>query len=220
MGFSKLGLSDSILEAVTKKGYDKPSPIQEQAIPVILDGKDIMAAAQTGTGKTAGFTLPILQILSKGTPAKSNQVRTLILTPTRELAAQVNASVIDYGKQLPLKSTVVFGGVKINPQMQKLRGGVDILVATPGRLLDLYSQNAVKFDQLEILVFDEADRMLDMGFIHDIKRILKILPKNTTCGNSTISIPRAAISVATKTLTLPALKSAKARVRAPWDLLP
>ncbi|CAC9488382.1 ATP-dependent RNA helicase RhlE [uncultured Gammaproteobacteria bacterium] len=178
MGFSKLGLSDSILEAVTKKGYDKPSPIQEQAIPVVLDGKDIMAAAQTGTGKTAGFTLPILQILSKGTPAKSNQVRTLILTPTRELAAQVNASVVDYGKQLALKSTVVFGGVKINPQMQKLRGGVDILVATPGRLLDLYSQNAVKFDQLEILVFDEADRMLDMGFIHDIKRILKILPKN------------------------------------------
>jgi ATP-dependent RNA helicase RhlE len=157
MGFSKLGLSDSILEAVTKKGYDKPSPIQEQAIPVVLDGKDIMAAAQTGTGKTAGFTLPILQILSKGTPAKSNQVRTLILTPTRELAAQVNASVVDYGKQLALKSTVVFGGVKINPQMQKLRGGVDILVATPGRLLDLYSQNAVKFDQLEILVFDEAD---------------------------------------------------------------
>ncbi len=178
MGFSKLGLSDSTLEAVTKKGYDKPSPIQEQAIPVVLDGKDIMAAAQTGTGKTAGFTLPILQILSKGTPAKSNQVRTLILTPTRELAAQVNASVVDYGKQLALKSTVVFGGVKINPQMQKLRGGVDILVATPGRLLDLYSQNAVKFDQLEILVFDEADRMLDMGFIHDIKRILKILPKN------------------------------------------
>ena len=178
MGFSKLGLSDSILEAVTKKGYDKPSPIQEQAIPIVLDGKDIMAAAQTGTGKTAGFTLPILQILSKGTPVKSNQVRALILTPTRELAAQVNASVVDYGKQLPLKSTVVFGGVKINPQMQKLRGGVDILVATPGRLLDLYSQNSVKFDQLEILVFDEADRMLDMGFIHDIKRILKILPKN------------------------------------------
>ena len=178
MGFSKLGLSDAILEAVIKKGYDKPSPIQEQAIPVVLDGKDIMAAAQTGTGKTAGFTLPILQLLSKGTPAKSNQVRTLILTPTRELAAQVNASVMDYGRQLPLKSTVVFGGVKINPQMQKLRGGVDILVATPGRLLDLYSQNAVKFDHLEIFVMDEADRMLDMGFIHDIKRILKVLPAN------------------------------------------
>ena len=178
MGFSKLGLSDSILDAVTKKGYDKPSAIQEQAIPAVLQGKDVMAAAQTGTGKTAGFTLPILQILSKGVLAKSNQVRTLILTPTRELAAQVNDSVATYGKHLPLKSTVVFGGVKINPQMQKLRSGVDILVATPGRLLDLYSQNAVKFDQLEILVMDEADRMLDMGFIHDIKKILKILPAN------------------------------------------
>ncbi|MDC9727363.1 MAG: DEAD/DEAH box helicase [Candidatus Thioglobus sp.] len=176
MGFSKLGLSDSILKAVSQQGYDKPSPIQEKSIPLVLEGKDVMAAAQTGTGKTAGFTLPILQLLSKGQPTKSNQVRSLILTPTRELAAQVQASVDTYGKQLPLKSTVVFGGVKINPQMQKLRGGVDILVATPGRLLDLYSQNAVKFDQLEIIVFDEADRMLDMGFIHDIKRILKILP--------------------------------------------
>ena len=176
MGFSKLGLSDGILKAVTQKGYDKPSPIQEKAIPIILAGKDLMAAAQTGTGKTAGFTLPILELLSAGVPTKSNQVRTLILTPTRELAAQVNQSVVDYGKHLPLKSTVVFGGIKINPQMQKLRGGVDVLVATPGRLLDLYSQNAVKFNQLEILVFDEADRMLDMGFTHDIKRILKILP--------------------------------------------
>lgn len=176
MGFSKLGLSDSILKAIIQKGYDKPSPIQEQSIPIILQGKDLMAAAQTGTGKTAGFTLPILQILSLGGIAKSNQVRTLILTPTRELAAQVYESVQVYGKYLPLKSTVVFGGVGINPQMQKLRAGVDVLVATPGRLLDLYSQNAVKFDKLEILVFDEADRMLDMGFIHDIKRILKVLP--------------------------------------------
>jgi len=176
MGFTKLGLSDAILEAVKKQGYDTPSPIQEKSIPLILEGKDVMAAAQTGTGKTAGFTLPILQLLSKGQPTKSNQVRTLILTPTRELAAQVQDSVSTYGKQLSLKSTVVFGGVKINPQMQKLCGGVDILVATPGRLLDLYSQNAVKFDELEIIVFDEADRMLDMGFIHDIKRILKILP--------------------------------------------
>ena len=176
MGFTKLGLSDAILEAVKKQGYDTPSPIQEKSIPLILEGKDVMAAAQTGTGKTAGFTLPILQLLSKGQPTKSNQVRTLILTPTRELAAQVQDSVSTYGKQLSLKSSVVFGGVKINPQMQKLRGGVDILVATPGRLLDLYSQNAVKFDELEIIVFDEADRMLDMGFIHDIKRILKILP--------------------------------------------
>ncbi|SHN93488.1 ATP-dependent RNA helicase RhlE, partial [Bathymodiolus heckerae thiotrophic gill symbiont] len=151
MSFSQLGLSDSILEAVTKKGYDKPSPIQEKAIPLILEGKDVMAAAQTGTGKTAGFTLPILQLLSKGKPTTSNQVRTLILTPTRELAAQVQDSVSTYGKHLPLKSTVVFGGVKINPQMKKLRGGVDILVATPGRLIDLHSQNAVKFDELEII---------------------------------------------------------------------
>ncbi len=176
MGFTKLGLSELILKAVSQQGYDKPSPIQEKSIPLVLEGKDVMAAAQTGTGKTAGFTLPILQLLSEGQSTKSNQVRSLILTPTRELAAQVQASVNTYGKQLPLKSAVVFGGVKINPQMQKLRGGVDILVATPGRLLDLYSQNAVKFDQLEIIVFDEADRMLDMGFIHDIKRILKILP--------------------------------------------
>jgi ATP-dependent RNA helicase RhlE len=135
-----------------------------------------MAAAQTGTGKTASFTLPILQLLESGTYAKSNQVRALVLTPTRELAIQVDKSIKDYGKYLDLKNTVVFGGVKINPQMQKLRGGIDILVATPGRLLDLYSQNALKFNTLEILVFDEADRMLDMGFINDIKRILKILP--------------------------------------------
>ncbi len=176
MGFTKLGLSDTILEAIKKKGYDTPSPIQEKSIPLILEGKDVMAAAQTGTGKTAGFTLPILQLLLKGQPTKSNQVRTLILTPTRELAAQVQESVRTYGQGLPLKSAVVFGGVKINPQMQKLRGGVDILVATPGRLIDLYSQNAVKFDELEIIVFDEADRMLDMGFFPDIKRILKFLP--------------------------------------------
>ena len=176
MEFSKFGLSDSILQAVVQQGYDKPTPIQEKSIPLILQGRDVMAAAQTGTGKTAGFTLPILQLLSQAQPAKSNQVRCLILTPTRELAAQVQNSVDTYAKHLPLKSTVVFGGVKINPQMQKLRAGVDILVATPGRLLDLYSQNAVKFEQLEIIVFDEADRMLDMGFIHDIKRILKILP--------------------------------------------
>ncbi|BBB23193.1 ATP-dependent RNA helicase RhlE [Abyssogena phaseoliformis symbiont OG214] len=189
MGFSKLGLSDLILKAIEQQGYSEPSPIQVQAIPAILKGKDVMAAAQTGTGKTAGFTLPILEILSKGSPTKSNQVRTLILTPTRELAAQVSDSVTTYGKHLPLKSSVVFGGVKINPQMRKLRGGVDILVATPGRLLDLYSQNTVKFDTLEIVVFDEADRMLDMGFIYDIKRILKILPpkKQTLMFSATFS---------------------------------
>ncbi|KGK42004.1 hypothetical protein LH51_10510 [Nitrincola sp. A-D6] len=176
MSFATLGLSDSILKAVTEQGYDTPSPIQSQAIPVVLAGKDLMAAAQTGTGKTAGFTLPILERLSQGKPATANQVRTLILTPTRELAAQVAESVSTYGRYLPLRSAVVFGGVKINPQMMKLRKGVDVLIATPGRLMDLYKQNAVRFDQLEVLVLDEADRMLDMGFIHDIKRIMSILP--------------------------------------------
>lgn len=177
MNFSDLNLSANILKALSEKGYDKPSPIQEQAIPAILNGSDVMAAAQTGTGKTAGFTLPILQLLTKGYPAKPNQARALILTPTRELAAQVGQSVEDYGKHLSLKSAIVFGGVKINPQMMKLRKGADILIATPGRLLDLFQQNAVRFDNLEILVLDEADRMLDMGFINDIKKILALLPK-------------------------------------------
>ena len=175
--FKDLGLSAPILKAITAQGYDTPSPIQAKAIPAVLDGRDVMAAAQTGTGKTAGFTLPILQLLSAGKRAQPNQVRTLILTPTRELAAQVGESVATYGKHMSLSSAVVFGGVKINPQMMKLRRGVDVLVATPGRLMDLYSQNAVKFTYLEVLVLDEADRMLDMGFIHDIKRIISLLPK-------------------------------------------
>lgn len=177
MSFAPLGLSTQLVETVTELGYETPSPIQAEAIPAILRGKDVMAAAQTGTGKTAGFTLPILERLSKGRRANANQVRALILTPTRELAAQVADSVATYGKGLPLRSSVVYGGVKINPQMMKLRKGVDVLVATPGRLLDLYSQNAIKFTQLEILVLDEADRMLDMGFIHDIKKILALLPE-------------------------------------------
>lgn len=176
MTFSTLGLADPILRAITKQGYDTPSPVQAQAIPYVLAGRDLMAAAQTGTGKTAGFTLPILQRLSVGKPATHNRARALILTPTRELAAQIAESVRVYGEYLPLKSAVVFGGVKINPQMQKLRGGVDILVATPGRLLDLYQQNAVRFDTLEVLVLDEADRMLDMGFVKDIRKIISFLP--------------------------------------------
>ena len=176
MHFSELGLCEALQNAVADKGYSTPSPIQAQAIPAVLDGKDVMAAAQTGTGKTAGFTLPLLERLRTGKPASNNQVRALVLAPTRELAAQVGESVATYGKHLPLKSAVVFGGVKINPQMQRLRGGVDILVACPGRLLDLYQQNAVKFDKLEVLVLDEADRMLDMGFIHDIRKILSKLP--------------------------------------------
>ena len=177
MSFTSLGLSAPILDAIAEQGYDTPSPIQAQAIPAVIEGKDVMAAAQTGTGKTAGFTLPILELLSKGRRAQANQARALILTPTRELAAQVEKSVATYGRNLPLRSTVVFGGVKINPQMIKLRKGVDILVATPGRLLDLYNQNAVRFDHLEVLVLDEADRMLDMGFIHDIRKIISYLPR-------------------------------------------
>lgn len=178
MSFSSLGLSEQLLKAVTEQGYTEPSPIQQQAIPAVLSGQDVMAAAQTGTGKTAGFTLPILQLLDeKKAKASSNRVKTLVLTPTRELAAQVAKSVEVYSQHLPISSGVVFGGVKINPQMMQLRKGVDVLVATPGRLLDLYQQNAIKFDELEMFVLDEADRMLDMGFIRDIKKIIALLPK-------------------------------------------
>jgi len=177
MSFDTLGLNKEILDAVNQQGYKTPSPIQQQAIPAVLKGHDVMAAAQTGTGKTAGFTLPMLQLLSAGKLAQANHVRALVLTPTRELAIQVAESVATYGSQLPLRTTVVYGGVKINPQMMKLRKGVDILIATPGRLLDLYQQNAIKFNQLEILVLDEADRMLDMGFIRDIKKIIALLPR-------------------------------------------
>lgn len=175
--FSSLGLSESLLRAVAEKGYSTATPIQVKTIPVVLAGKDVMAAAQTGTGKTAGFTLPLLQRLAGGSKVKANHIRALILTPTRELAMQVAESVVDYGRYLSLKYGVVYGGVKINPQMMKLRGGVDVLVATPGRLLDLFNQNAVKFSQVEMLVLDEADRMLDMGFIGDIRKILALLPK-------------------------------------------
>jgi ATP-dependent RNA helicase RhlE len=174
--FNSLKLSDKILQAIEEKGYKTPTPIQAQGIPAVLEGKDVMAAAQTGTGKTAGFVLPILETLIKGNRAKPNQARVLILTPTRELAAQIQENIVQYGKHLPLSSTVVFGGVKINPQMMKLRKGVDILVATPGRLIDLHNQKAIRFNQLEVLVLDEADRMLDMGFIHDIRKILAFLP--------------------------------------------
>lgn len=176
MSFDSLGLPEPLVKAVKEQGYNEPTPIQAQAIPAVLAGKDVMAAAQTGTGKTAGFTLPLLANLAPGKPARSNQVRALILTPTRELAAQVHDSVQTYGQNMPMQYAVVFGGVKINPQMQNLRRGADVLVATPGRLLDLYQQNAIHFKQLEVLILDEADRMLDMGFIHDIKRILKLLP--------------------------------------------
>jgi ATP-dependent RNA helicase RhlE len=177
MSFTQLGLAEPLLKAIEKRGFTTPSPIQEKAIPVVLEGRDVLAAAQTGTGKTAGFGLPILQKLMHSDKVAANNVKALILTPTRELAAQVEESIRHLGEFLPLKTACVFGGVGINPQMMKLRKGVDILIATPGRLLDLYQQNAVKFSQLEILVLDEADRMLDMGFIHDIKRVLRLLPE-------------------------------------------
>ncbi len=177
MSFNELGLSASLLQAVHDTGYTTPTPIQQRAIPAILSGQDVMAAAQTGTGKTAGFTLPLLQRLGGKPPARNQQIRALVLTPTRELAAQVQEAIVVYGKHEKLRTVVVFGGVGINPQIDALQRGCDILVATPGRLLDLHQQKAVSFSDLEILVLDEADRMLDMGFIRDIRKILQLLPK-------------------------------------------
>ena len=178
MTFKALGLSDPLLKAIKEQGYTEPTPIQKQSIPVILQRKDILAGAQTGTGKTASFTLPLLELLSRAKPVKGrHQIKALILTPTRELAAQVGESVGLYGKHLPFKSTVIFGGVKINPQITQLRKGVDIVVATPGRLLDHMSQKTVDLRHIDFLILDEADRMLDMGFINDIKKILAVLPQ-------------------------------------------
>jgi len=179
MLFTELGLSDSILRAIEEHGYTTPTPIQAKSIPAVLKGGDLLAAAQTGTGKTAGFTLPILQrLISNAKPVSGKrQLKVLILTPTRELAAQVQESVVTYGKYTGLKSTVIFGGVGANPQIRAIQAGLDILVATPGRLLDLMSQNCVSLNAIEILVLDEADRMLDMGFLRDIKKILAALPK-------------------------------------------
>ncbi|MEP5763261.1 MAG: DEAD/DEAH box helicase [Halieaceae bacterium] len=175
--FDDLGLSETLLRAIAEQNYTIPTPIQVQSIPPVLAGQDVMAAAQTGTGKTAAFTLPLLQRLGSGQSAGARKIRALVITPTRELAAQVQDSVATYGKHTGIRSCVVFGGVKINPQISRLQGGVDVLVATPGRLLDLFGQKAVSFEALEVLVLDEADRMLDMGFIHDIKRIIKVLPE-------------------------------------------
>ena len=177
MSFASLGLSAELVRAVTERGYTEPTPIQAQAIPVVLKGGDLMGGAQTGTGKTAGFTLPLLQRLMVKNVAGKSHIRALVLTPTRELAAQVEESVREYGKYLPLKSMMMFGGVNINPQIKQLHGRVDILVATPGRLLDHLQQKTVDLSHVEILVLDEADRMLDMGFIRDIKKVLAVLPK-------------------------------------------
>jgi ATP-dependent RNA helicase RhlE len=180
MKFTDLGLRAELLLAISEQGYDTPTPIQAQAIPVVLAGRDLMAAAQTGTGKTAGFTLPILQTLSTreaGLSLKRFKPRCLVLVPTRELAVQVHDSVRTYGKHLPLKATAIYGGVGMGPQLSALRNGVDIIVATPGRLLDHIEQRSVDLSGIEVLVLDEADRMLDMGFIRDIRRIIALLPK-------------------------------------------
>ncbi|MGE4532281.1 DEAD/DEAH box helicase [Halomonas sp.] len=177
MTFSELGLRAELLRAVEAQGYTTPTPIQRQAIPAVLKGGDLLASAQTGTGKTAGFTLPMLQRLADGPRPGKRQVRALVLAPTRELAAQVGESVADYGRHLTLKSHVIFGGVGQQPQVDAIRPGLDVLVATPGRLLDLQQQKHVDLSKVEILVLDEADRMLDMGFIHDIKKVLRLLPE-------------------------------------------
>ncbi len=177
MSFKSLGLIPELLKAVEKQGYTIPSPIQEKAIPKVLERKDVLASAQTGTGKTAGFTLPILQILHQTKKEGRRPVRALVLTPTRELAAQVHKNVVDYSQFLDIKSTVIFGGVNAKPQIKSLKYGVDVVVATPGRLLDLIDQRALSLGRVDILVLDEADRMLDMGFLRDIKKIIAMMPK-------------------------------------------
>ena len=178
MKFKELGLIPSILKAVNEKGYIEPSPIQEKAIPLILKRKDVLASAQTGTGKTAGFTLPLLQILSKNINSSHKKIRALILTPTRELAAQIHENVVEYSTYINLRSAVIFGGVNQKPQVSKIRNGIDILIATPGRLLDLENQRLLSLSNIEILVLDEADRMLDMGFQRDINKIMNLLPRH------------------------------------------
>ncbi len=176
MSFNSLGLSEALLKAIDKQGYTNPSPIQQKAIPLILEGKDVLASAQTGTGKTAGFTLPMLQKLVQGQQLRQRPIRALVLTPTRELAAQVHNNVKSYSEFIDIRSAVIFGGVNQRPQVATIRNGVDILIATPGRLLDLNNQNLLSLAKIEILVLDEADRMLDMGFKRDLDKIMKLMP--------------------------------------------
>ena len=176
MSFKSLGLSEPLLRAISKKGYETPSPIQAKAIPPVLDGKDVLASAQTGTGKTAGFTLPLLHNLTKQQSQRHRPIRALILTPTRELAAQVYTNVKEYSEFLDIRSAVIFGGVNQKPQVATIKNGIDVLVATPGRLIDLENQGLLSLKRVEIFVLDEADRMLDMGFLRDIERVMKLIP--------------------------------------------
>ncbi len=214
MTFDTLGLRPELLRALVQEGYTVPTPVQAQAIPLVLQGRDVLAGAQTGTGKTAAFVLPLLQRLTQ-TAAPAHRppasVRALILTPTRELAAQVEQSVQDYGRHLPIVSAVVFGGVPINPQIEKLRRGVDILVATPGRLLDHLGQQTVSLGALEVFILDEADRMLDMGFIRDIRKILALLPPRRQNLLFSATFPAEIKALATQMMTRPALVDVPAR---------
>lgn len=203
MNFEQLGLIKPILDALKTQGYEQPTPIQEKAIPPILQGKDLLGSAQTGTGKTAAFAIPILQNLSDKQQFR-NQIKALILTPTRELAIQIDENFKAYSKNLKLKSLVIFGGVKQHQQEQDLKKGVDILIATPGRLLDFISQGIIKLHHLEIFVLDEADRMLDMGFVHDVKRILKLLPAKRQNLFFSATMPKEIAKLASEILVNPA----------------
>jgi ATP-dependent RNA helicase RhlE len=204
MQFSELGLIPALAQAVAAEGYTTPTPIQARAIPLVIGGRDLLGLAQTGTGKTAAFALPILQRLATIAPGRGHRhIRCLVLTPTRELASQINDSFQTYGKHLPLRSAVVFGGVGIEPQKQALRAGLDILVATPGRLLDLAGQNCVDLRALEVFVLDEADRMLDMGFIHDVRRVIALLPQRRQTLFFSATMPREAQELADRILVKP-----------------
>lgn len=177
--FDELGLNNTLLRAVKREGYTEPTPVQVQCIPSLLEGRDVLGIAQTGTGKTAAFALPVLQIMSRTPPARRRVIRALVLSPTRELAAQIDERFAAYSSEMDLRHRVIFGGVNQNPQVRALQKGLDVLVATPGRLLDLVGQGHIDLSSVEFFVLDEADRMLDMGFIHDIKKVLKLLPKKT-----------------------------------------
>ena len=204
MKFNELNLLEPILNALTKQGYTEPTPIQQQAIPYVLEGRDVMGCAQTGTGKTAAFAIPIIQRIhaSKQTD-NSNKIRALIVTPTRELAIQIEESFKNYGSELKLRYTVIFGGVNQSQQVNRLKNGVDVLIATPGRLLDLQQQGFIKLGNLEIFVLDEADRMLDMGFIHDVKKIIKMIPAKRQTLFFSATMPKEITSLANSILTDP-----------------
>jgi len=204
MTFKELNLIPSIQSAIDNEGYTSPTPIQEQAIPLALEGNDILGCAQTGTGKTAAFTIPILQLLSQQEQeGQKRRISALILTPTRELAIQIGQSIAVYGKNTNIRHTVIYGGVKQHQQVNSLKNGVDILVATPGRLLDLMQQNYVKLSSLQFFVLDEADRMLDMGFVHDVKRVIKVLPKKRQSLFFSATMPKEIIKLSAEILISP-----------------